>query len=258
MLEKLEGLPGNVMGVKASGVVTKQDYLTVLDPMIEQARRTGRGIRLLYQFGPAFERFSSGGAWEDARIGLTDMRLFEGVAIVTDVAWLRESVGMARLLMACPVRVYANDELHEAANWLESLPPGDVVAHLLDEQRGVLVVEPKDPLRVRDFDALERTIEPWIAEHGQLDGVVVHTITFPGWASFAAFVRHMRFMREYRRKARRLAIVSDSKLADVIPSVAANFVAPQIRQFDYDQIDDALDWAGREQTGGYQATAAAR
>ena len=55
MLERLQGLPEGIDGVKAVGRVSKEDYERVFEPLIDGARREGRRIRLLYQFGPEFE-----------------------------------------------------------------------------------------------------------------------------------------------------------------------------------------------------------
>ena len=55
-------------------------------PLLDEARREGRRIRFLYQVGPEFEGFTPAAAWEDAKIGLHSVRLFDGCAVVTDLA----------------------------------------------------------------------------------------------------------------------------------------------------------------------------
>ena len=59
MLEILEGLPAGVAGLKAIGKVTDEDYTQVFEPMLDEARREGRSLRRLYQFGPEFEGFDA-------------------------------------------------------------------------------------------------------------------------------------------------------------------------------------------------------
>jgi hypothetical protein len=249
MLQKLEGLPANVVGVKAVGEVTKQDYLKVLDPIVDAARCGGRQLRFLYQFGPEFEHFSGGAALEDARLGISAMRVFEAIAVVTDVARLRQSIGFIRFLMPCPVQVFDNDGFDAAVEWLASLPAGGGLEHRMLSDVGVLVVEPKGPLRATDFDALALIVDPWIAAHGDLAGVVVHVAEFPGWENLGGLLHHIRFVEDHHRKVRRVALAADSKLADVVPRIAEHFVKAEVRHFGYDDIEQAIAWAGVNSAG---------
>lgn len=243
MLEILTGLPAKVVGVKAVGTVSKDDYLNVMEPLLDQARSEGRRLRFLYQFGPEFDHFSPGGVWEDTRLGFSSMRLFEGCAIVTDVGWLRQAVNFASVLMPCPVRVFDNDQLDAAAAWLETLPQGGHLTHRLDTDLGVLVIEPHGPLRAADFDTLSLVVDPWIAKHGELHGLVVHTENFPGWDKLASVLRHIRFIHDHHRKIGRIALVADTKLADLAPQVTEHFVRAELRHFPYDQLEQAIAWA---------------
>jgi len=254
MLERLQDLPGGVDGVKAVGRVSREDYERVFDPLIDAARREGRRIRLLYQFGPEFEGFSAGAAWEDAKLGLASLRLFDGCAIVSDVGWIRESTRLVGFVMPCPVKVFANGQLGEAVEWLRSLPEGPAVSHRLSGS-GVLVVEVHQPLRAQDFDALAATADGWIEGHGDLPGIVIHAREFPGWQNLGGLIRHVRFVRDHHRRVRRVALASDSRLADLAPRLAEHFVQAEIRRFGYDALDDAVAWA---EGAGVEVTAPSR
>ena len=58
MLERINDLSPGVIGLRAVGKVSKEDYEQVLEPILDDARREGRRIRFLYQFGPEFEGFT--------------------------------------------------------------------------------------------------------------------------------------------------------------------------------------------------------
>jgi hypothetical protein len=120
MLERLTDLPAGVDGVRAAGKVSKEDYERVFDPLLEEARRAGRHVRFLYEIGPAFEGFTAGAAWEDAKLGVRFLRLFAACAIVSDVAWIRELTRAFGFLMPCPVRVFDAAHRAEAVAWLAS------------------------------------------------------------------------------------------------------------------------------------------
>ena len=244
MLEKLSDLPHGIDGLKAIGKVSKEDYEQVFEPLLDEARREGRHIRLLYHFGPEFEGLTPSGAWEDAKIGLRSMRLFDGCAIVTDIGWVRESARVIGFMMPCPVKVFANGDRARAIEWLGSLRESAAVYHRLLPNSGVIVVEVKGALRALDFDALALTADTWIEAHGDLQGLVIHAHEFPGWENLGSFLRHVRFVRDHHRKVRRIAFAADSKLASLAPRLAEHFVKAEVKSFGYDELESAVTWAG--------------
>jgi len=244
MLETLKDLPPGVTGVRAVGRVSREDYERTFEPLLDEARRESRRLRLLYEVGPEFEGFTPGAAWEDARIGLRDMGRFDGCAVVTDTGWIREATRLAGFLMPCPVRVFASGERDRAVAWLASLPEGPGVAHHIIGDSGVLVVEVTRALRAQDFEALATSADAWIEIHGHLPGIVIHARAFPGWENLAGLLRHVRFVRDHHRKVRRIALAADSALAGLLPPLAAHFVHAEIKRFGYDDLDQAIAWAG--------------
>jgi len=245
MLEKIEGLPNGVEGVRAAGKVSKEDYEQVLVPLVDRARCEGRRLRFLYQIGPDFNGFTPAAAWEDVKIGLHSLRLFDGCAVVTDVGWIRESTRVMGFFMPCPVRIFALQDLDQAVGWLAALPEGPAVSHRIIPESGVIVAEVKQPLRAQDFDALAFTADAWIEAHGSLQGLVIHAREFPGWENLGGFLRHVRFVRDHHREVKRIAFAADSKLASVAPVLAEIFTAAEVKSFAYDELDIAIAWASK-------------
>jgi hypothetical protein len=54
----------------------------------------------------------------------------------------------------------------------------------------------------------------------------------------------VRFVRDHQRRVRRVALASDSRLADLVPRLAEHFVQAEVRRFGYDALDAAVAWAG--------------
>jgi hypothetical protein len=243
MLQTLTDLPRGVLGVKAIGKVTKEDYVTVVEPMLDQMHRERRRVLFLYELGPEFESFSPGAAWEDAKVGMRSALLFDGCAVVTDVGWIRDSTRLAAFLMPCAVRVFAHAERGQAIAWLEAILNGPGIEHRLLPDVGVLVVEATAPLRAQDFEALTADADAWIEAHGGLRGIVVHAREFPGWENLAGFLGHLRFIRDHHRRVGRVALAADSKLATLAPRIAEHFVKAELKAFDYGGLDEAIAWA---------------
>jgi len=246
MLERIRDLPQGIVGVRAVGMVSKHDYDLAFPPILDEARRTGTPIRLLYHLGPECEGFTPGATWEDTKIGLQSMRLFLACAIVTDMEWVREWTRAVAFLSPCPVRVFADKDREHALVWLNSIPTESGISHRLLPQSGVIVVEVKGPLSRQDFDALAFTADSWIASHGSLQGIVFHAREFPGWENLGSVVRQIEFLRDHHRHLKRIALAADAKLADLAPKIAEHFVRAEVRHFDYAELDQAIAWAAGE------------
>lgn len=117
-----------------------------------------------------------------------------------------------------------------------------MLVHHLDRDTGVLTLAPSGPLGAADFAAVAAEVDPWIAEHGTLKGVLIHAKAFPGWENFAGFLGHVGFVREHAAKIRRLAIASDSAFLTIAPQIAKAFVRAEVRHFGYAECDAAAAW----------------
>jgi hypothetical protein len=244
MLELIDDLPPGILGVRATGTVSRDDYERVVLPRLDEARRRDQRLRFLYHLGPQFGGFTPGGAWEDFRVGLQYLRLFERCAVVTDVEWVRAAARGTALLMPCPVKAFGNGALAEAIAWLQATHESALTFRMLPE-RGVLLVEPRGTLRASDFDALDAAADTWIESgEGSLRGVVVHARQFPGWDNLGSLLRHVRFVRDHHRKVRRVALAADGAMAQIAPALVDHFVQAELKQFGADDLEAAIVWAG--------------
>ncbi len=244
MLERLNDVPAGIEGLKASRKLSKEEHDNLFLPLLDEARRKGRRVRLLYQLGPDFGGFTTpDAAWEDPKLGLRYMGVFVACAIVTDLAWIREEAKLlARFVMPCPVRVFGLQDRGKAIEWLRSMPEIAAAAHLLPDS-GTLVVEVQGALHAQDYDALSVTADTWIGAHGRLRGLVVHAREFPGWENLESFLRHVRFMRDHRGKVERIALAVDGRLGLLAPRIGEHFVHAEMKTFAYDSLDAAVAWA---------------
>ena len=80
-----------MLGIRANGEVTNDDYEHLLIPAIEQHLEKRSKIRLLYVVGDGFSGYSTAAMWDDAKVGLTHTFSWERVAVVTDHDAVSES-----------------------------------------------------------------------------------------------------------------------------------------------------------------------
>lgn len=118
MIRLLSNLPDNVVGVDASGHVDASDYETVLVPAVEAALKRHGKVRFLYVLSTGFTGFTSGAIWEDAKLGIGHFSAWEKMAVVTDLSWVANAVGLFRFFMPCPVQVFAIKDRAEAEAWV--------------------------------------------------------------------------------------------------------------------------------------------
>ena len=114
--------------------------------------------------------------------------------------------------------------------------------HKLLLPEGILILEPDAPLQATDFEGLAHEIDPYIAEHGKLTGLMIHARAFPGWANLDAFLAHMRFIESHHQKIHRLAVVTNSSLLTEVPKIAAHLVRAEVKQFPESAYEAALRW----------------
>jgi len=114
MIEIIEGLPNNVVGIAVKGRVTKKDCYDVLMPAMENSLKGHDKIRLYYELNSRFP----GAAWDDLNVGIEHVPPCERVAIVTDVGWIRYTVKALRFLIPGEIRVFPTIQASEGRAWI--------------------------------------------------------------------------------------------------------------------------------------------
>jgi hypothetical protein len=118
MMEIVQGLPNNVVGIAVKGRVTKKDCYDVLMPAMQRSLKWNDKIRLYYELNSRFP----GAAWDDLNVGIGDVTSCERVAIVTDVGWIRHTVKALRFLIPGEIRVFATVQASEGRAWITATP----------------------------------------------------------------------------------------------------------------------------------------
>ena len=118
MFQILSGFPDHVLAVEATGKITKKDYETMMIPAVEAKMAAHRPLDVLFRLGPQFEGFEAGAMVEDARLGLSHLKDWGRIAVVTDSAAMRDMVNFFRLFLKRPVKVFFNADYDAAKAWI--------------------------------------------------------------------------------------------------------------------------------------------
>ena len=118
MIEPLQEFPNTILAFACRGQVTREDYETVLVPAVEAALASHERIRLYYQLGPDFEGISPGAMIDDFKVGVEHLTRWERIALVSDVAWIRNAARIFGFLFPARLKVFHLDEADDARQWI--------------------------------------------------------------------------------------------------------------------------------------------
>jgi len=82
-----------------------------------------------------------------------------------------------------------------------------------------------------DFEQLAKTVDAYIAQRGDLVGLIIEAPAFPGWEGFGAMAAHFRFVSDHHERIKKIGLVTDSALGNVAERLASHFVSAEIRHF---------------------------
>lgn len=117
MITIIDGLPRQVLGVRASGKVSHGDYRDILIPHAEAMIANGP-ISLLYVIGKDFAGYELRALRDDGAFGLRYWRDFRRIAVVGDAAWVRATVTLFKPFAPCEVRLFSRLQLSAANAWV--------------------------------------------------------------------------------------------------------------------------------------------
>lgn len=117
MFTFIEGLPADVLAVRASGAITHEDYHDRLTPKVDAMMGHGK-IKCLYVIDNDVTEFSLAAIWDDQMFGFKHWHDFSHVAIVTDVSWMRTAAALFAPIFPAKVKLYRMADLEAAKAWV--------------------------------------------------------------------------------------------------------------------------------------------
>jgi SpoIIAA-like len=120
VVQRIEDVPEGVVGLRASGKLTKEDYTSVLEPGLNEAMGSG-DARVLFVIDD-YEGIEAGAAIEDIKTGLgvqlSHRKDWKRLAVVTDIDWMAKAMHAFAWAMPGELAVYGTGELEEAKSWV--------------------------------------------------------------------------------------------------------------------------------------------
>ncbi len=116
MIQQITDLPENMVGFRASGEVTKDDFDIVLKRVEEIVEKTGKLNYLLYlETSPA--NFTIGAWVKDGLLGVQNLTKWNRAAIVSDSEIVKKFTDVFSDIMPGEFKGFEMDDLQHAIDW---------------------------------------------------------------------------------------------------------------------------------------------
>lgn len=118
MLTRIDGLPSHVLGLKATGEVTKSDIENVLIPGLDALVEAYGKINYLLVLETEVKNFTIGAWLQDAKAGITNFLKWNKIAIVTSEKGVEKFSDVFGVVVPGTSKGFSPDELEEAMAWV--------------------------------------------------------------------------------------------------------------------------------------------
>ncbi len=116
MITPIANLPPNMVGFRASGQVTKDDFKPVIQQVEALVEKTDK-LNYLLVLDTSPKDFTAGAWLEDGLLGIKNLTKWNRAAIVTDSEEVIQFTDVFSKLMPGEFRGFHKDELQNAIDW---------------------------------------------------------------------------------------------------------------------------------------------
>lgn len=117
MIELLDDAPAGVLALRASGLVTTEEYVAVVQPALRQWLQVADQLHVLAILDTDFA-YDPHGDWRQATDGVEALPALRRLGVVTDAGWVRRLSPIAGFFVPGQVRAFPSSRLHHARAWV--------------------------------------------------------------------------------------------------------------------------------------------
>ena len=118
MLQLLTDVPPHVVGVRAVGQVTKDDYEQTLVPALEKVSKQFGELNFIMVFETDLSNFTYGAWMQDAKISFKHFAKWNKIAIVIDKAMIQKLSYVFNYISPAESKGFSSEELESAKAWV--------------------------------------------------------------------------------------------------------------------------------------------
>ncbi len=118
MITQMQHLPANMVGFKATGEVTQEDYNTSVIPVVKELVSKTNTLNYLLVLDTDVSNFTVGAWFKDAILGIRNLTKWHRAAIISDVRAVKTITDIFSALMPGEFRVFEHKDQQLAIDWV--------------------------------------------------------------------------------------------------------------------------------------------
>ena len=118
MIELLPNLPENMVGFRATGEVTKEDFTDVVMPEVERLVADIGKLNYMLVLDTSVKDFTASAWIQDVLLGIKNLTKWNRAAIVTDSDTIQKFTAVFSLLMPGEFRGFDKIDIDDAVDWV--------------------------------------------------------------------------------------------------------------------------------------------
>lgn len=121
MIEVIQGMPPHVTAFSATGIVTKDDYYKVINPLVKNVATTIGKINYMLVLHTQLKNYTIGAWIQDGLLGFRYFFKWNKLAIVTEKDSIKKFTDTFGIFIPCPAKGFKMEEFTKAQEWISVL-----------------------------------------------------------------------------------------------------------------------------------------
>ena len=117
MIQLIENLPANMVGFRATGEVTEDDFTNTVMPQVKALIDKTDVLNYMLVLDTSIKNFSMGAWFKDAIMGIKHITKWHRAAIVTDTEGIRTFTDLFSVIMPGEFKGFEHSDLQKAIDW---------------------------------------------------------------------------------------------------------------------------------------------
>ncbi len=117
MIHQIENLPANMVGFKATGMISESDFTDTVMPKVKQLIESTDKLNYMLVLDTSVKNFTIGAWIKDALMGVKHLTKWNRCAIVSDVNAIRTLTDAFSILMPGEFKGFEHNAIDEAIAW---------------------------------------------------------------------------------------------------------------------------------------------
>lgn len=117
MIHQIDNLPENMVGFRATGVITEEDFTETVMPKVKALIEKSNKLNYMLVLDTSVKNFTIGAWMKDAMMGIKHLIKWNRAAIVSDVESIRIFTNIFSLLIPGEFKGFEHKDLQAAIDW---------------------------------------------------------------------------------------------------------------------------------------------